>query len=155
MADFCVVGAAPSRLIAKRPRVFFDCAIGNAGLNADSVPALTHAECGAKLLPRLGAERRPSQVFTLRASAFEPGLGALTDLLPLKLGERRENREKDIAEQPTELLALVGTLGAALVVDIFAHHHVPHAVAPCAKLQELVLGVLALAVGRDPRVDRD
>src|SRR5271166_2591221 len=175
MADFRILGAAPSRLIAKRTRMLFDGAVGDAGLNADRVPALTHAECGAKLLPRLGAERRPSQALTPRASPFEPGLGALADLLPLKLGERRENREEDVAdqlvirrqmrlavaveadiiggkalqvdhgrshaiagepvecphehhvefasrsigEQPAELLALVGTLSAAFVADIF------------------------------------
>src|ERR1700730_12960535 len=62
---------------------------------------------------------------------------------------------RGIGEQFAELLSLVDTLGAALVVDIFVHHHVPDAVAPCAKLHELVLGVVALVVGRDPCVDRD
>jgi hypothetical protein len=97
MADFSVVGGAPPRLIAKRPRVFFDGAIGNAGLNGDRVPTVAPVKRGAQLFALPGAERRPSQVLTLRASPFEPGLGALADLLSLELGERRENRDKDVA----------------------------------------------------------
>jgi hypothetical protein len=236
MRSFRLLSAAPSRLISKRPRVFLHRAVGDPGLNADSVPTAAPVKRGAQLLALPGAKRRPSQVPSPGASAFKPSLGALADLLALELGERRENREEDIAdqlvirrqmrlavaveadklgvqfsrtqlsrrrrslsgdgrdhpigskplqvdhgrshaiarepvecpdeyyvefasrgigEQPAELLSLVGTLGTALVVDIFAHHHVPHPVAPCPKLRELVLGVLALVVGRDPRVDRD
>src|SRR5438552_4184372 len=99
MADFRVLGAAPPRLIAKRPRVLFDGAVGNAGLNADRMPTVTPVKRDAQLLALPGAECRPSHVLTLGASPLEPGLGALTDLLPLELGERGENREKDIAHQ--------------------------------------------------------
>jgi hypothetical protein len=96
---FRILGAAPSRLIAKRPRVLFDGAVGDPGRNADSVPTVAPVKRGAQLLALPGAKRRPSQVSSPGASAFKPSLGALTDLLPLELGERRKNREKDIADQ--------------------------------------------------------
>jgi hypothetical protein len=56
-------------------------------------------------------------------------------------------------EEPPELLALVGALAAALVIDVFAHNDVAHTVTPCSQLDELVLWVLALIVGGDPGVD--
>jgi hypothetical protein len=99
MADFRLVGAAPSRLIAKRPRVFFDGAVGDAGLNADSVPTLAPVKRGAQLFALPGAECRASQALALGARPLDPSLGALSDLIPLELGELRENREKDVADQ--------------------------------------------------------
>src|SRR6516164_1815929 len=54
-----------------------------------------------------------------------------------------------ILEQRSELLAVLGALPAAFMVNVLVHELVAIAGAPLAQLSELVLGMLAFVVGRN------
>ena len=58
-----------------------------------------------------------------------------------------------VLEQCSELLAALGALPAALVVNVFVGDLVAGASAPLAQLAELVLGILAFIVSGDASVD--
>src|SRR6516162_10052812 len=58
-----------------------------------------------------------------------------------------------VLEQRRKLLAALGALPAAFLVDILVNDLVPDAGAPLAQLAQLVLGILAFVVGTDPRVN--
>jgi hypothetical protein len=69
--------------------------------------------------------------------------------------ERPEEHEieltaRGVGEELGEYLPIALPLGAAFVLDILAHGLVPLARTPSPELQELVLRILALIVGRDP-----
>src|ERR1700719_3603746 len=52
-----------------------------------------------------------------------------------------------------ELLSVLDALATVLVFDVFAGDGVAHALAPCAQLQELVVGGLPLILGGYPRIN--
>ena len=52
-----------------------------------------------------------------------------------------------------ELLSVLDTLAARLMLDVFADDRIAHASAPVAELPELVVGGLPLTVGRHPCID--
>jgi hypothetical protein len=58
-----------------------------------------------------------------------------------------------ILEQGSELLAVLGALPAALMVDIFVHELMASAGTPLPQLPQLVLGILAFVVSADASVN--
>src|SRR5690349_8942907 len=98
MRAFCCCVAAP-RFVTERSRVLFDRAVRDLRRDAHSMPAVAGIERGAQLRPFTIAEFWPAETLTRCARPFETRLRPLADLLTLKLCERGEGGQEDVADE--------------------------------------------------------
>src|SRR5260370_6211546 len=101
MSDFCRRDRRDSslRFVPERSRVLLHRAIRDPCLRANGVPAAAGFERRDELVPITITELWPAQDLALCARSLQAGLGPLTDLFALQLGQRGESCEQDIADE--------------------------------------------------------
>ena len=87
------------RLLAERSGVLLDRTVWNPYLDAHRVPALAAITRCPQFCQVAIAEFRPPEHLAHRTRSLEAGLRSLADLFPLKLGERREGSQQDVANE--------------------------------------------------------